>query len=114
MFGFGLKDKAKKILENDIGVHRPVPSWLNSIVKQGKKQNFNEYDIAINYCMTEWEFNIDQALKLDFDKEIKETYYKNIQSQRHNLKKIEHLAHQDMPVSDRINQIIKDSKKLIK
>ena len=44
----------------------------------------------------------------------KETYYKNIQSQRHNLKKIEHLAHQDMPVSDRINQIIKDSKKLIK
>ena len=114
MFGFGLKDKAKKILENNIGVHRPTPSWLNHIVKIGKQQDFNEYDVAINYCMTEWEFNIDQCLTRDFDKEIKEMHYKNIQSQRKNLKKIEHLAHQDMPFTDRINQIIKNSKKLIK
>ena len=113
MFGFSLKDKAKKILENDIGIHRPTPSWLNHIVKQGNQQEFNEYDVVINYCMTEWEFNIDQSLKLNSSKEIKQIHYKNIHSQRNNLKKIEHLAHQDMPFSDRINQIIKNSKTLI-
>ena len=114
MFGFGLKDKAKKILENDIGIHRPTPSWLNHIVREGKKQEYNEYDVAIYYCMTEWEFYIDQSLKLNSSKEIKQIHYKNIHSQRNNLKKIEHLAHQDMPFSDRINQIIKNSKTLIK
>ena len=111
MFGFGLKDKAKKILENDIGVHRPTPSWLNSIVKQGKKQNFNEYDIAINYCMTEWEFYINETIRHGNNKEY---WYQQIQSQRENLRKIEHLAHSDLDYRERVNQIINKSKELIK
>ena len=111
MFGFGLKDKAKKILENDIGVFFPTQSWLNSIVKQGKSQNFNEYDVVINYCMTEWEFEITQAIKFGDNKEY---LHQQIHSQREKLRKIEHLAHPDLDYRERVNQIIKKSKELIK
>jgi|TARA_B100000315_G_scaffold242086_1_gene263842 hypothetical protein len=113
MFGFGLKDKAKKILENDIGIRRPTQSWLNHIVKQGKPQDFNEYDVVINYCMTEWEYSIDRAMRSD-DKELKILSHKMIHSERDSLRKIEHLAHPDLDYRERVNQIIKKSKELIK
>jgi len=111
MFGFSLKDKAKKILENDIGIYRPTSSWLNHIVRQGKPQEYNEYDVAIYFCMTEWEFNMDHALQHG-DKESKKHWYKTIHSQIKLLRKIEHLAHQDLPFRARIDQIIKKSEEL--
>jgi hypothetical protein len=116
MFGFGLKDKAKKILEDDIGVFSPTPSWLNHIVSEGKKQEYNEYDIAICYCITEWDFEIDQAIKFDSNKEY---IHQQIKSQREKLSKIEHLAHQDLTFQDlsfrkKIDQIVKKSEELLK
>ena len=42
MFGFGLKDKSKKVLEEIFELYEPTPSWLSSIVKQGKPQDYNE------------------------------------------------------------------------
>ena len=111
MFGFGLKDKAKKILENDIGVFFPTQSWLNSIVKQGKPQGYNEYDVAIWYLITDWEFEIDNAIRTG---DSKEYWHQEIHSQREKLRKIEHLAHQDTNFLDKINQIIKKSKELKK
>ena len=41
MFGFSLKDKAKKILDNDIGHYNPTNSWLKHIIKLGKLQEYN-------------------------------------------------------------------------
>ena len=92
MFGFGIKDKAKKILENQIGIFEPTSSWLNSIVTQGKQQDYNEYDVAIWYCITEWKFEIDNAINTNFNRGY---YYTQIKAQMENLKEIEKSAHQD-------------------
>ena len=61
MFGFSLKEKTIKLLENEIGHFNPTKKWLDHIIKIGKPQEFNEYDVAINYLMTEWEFKINQC-----------------------------------------------------
>ena len=116
MFGFSLKDKAKKILENDIGHYNPTNSWLNHVIKQGKPQEFNEYDVVINYLMTDWEFKINQCLESPniFKKEIRKAWYKTIHSERKKFSTMEHLAHQDLNFRDRCSQIIKNSKTLIK
>ena len=116
MFGFSLKEKAIKILENDIGHYNPTNSWLNHIVKQGKSQEFNEYDVVINYLMTEWEFKINQCLQSPdtFKKEIRKSWYKTIHDERKKFKLIEHKAHQDLDFRDRCSKIIKNSKTLIK
>ena len=53
MFGFSLKEKTIKLLENEIGHFNPTKKWLDHIIKIGKPQEFNEYDVAINYLMTE-------------------------------------------------------------
>ena len=60
MFGFGLKDKSKKVLNNHFKREGGwTPSWLNSIVNDGKIQGYNEYDVAIWYLITEWQWMID-------------------------------------------------------
>ena len=42
MFGFGLKDKAKKILENDIGIRRPTQVGLITLLnKENLKISMN-------------------------------------------------------------------------
>jgi hypothetical protein len=116
MFGFSLKEKAKKILENDIGHYNPTSSWLNSIIKQGSSQEFNEYDVVINYLMTDWEFKINQCLENPdlFGKEIRKTWANTIKSERKRFEFFEHKAHQDLDFRDRCSRILKDSKKILK
>ncbi|MDC0426402.1 hypothetical protein OAM08_00225 [Pelagibacteraceae bacterium] len=116
MFGFSLKDKAKKILENDIGHFNPTNSWLNHIIKQGNSQDFNEYDVVINYLMTDWEFKINEVLNRPdaFKKEIRKSWYKSINSEMKKFKLIEHKAHQDLDFRDRCKDLIKKSKFLNK
>ena len=117
MFGFSLKDKAKKILKDDFWHSDPTNSWLNHIIKVGKKQEFNEYDVVITYLMTDWEFKINSCLQNPdmFKKEIRKSWYKTINAERKKFKQMmEHKAHQDLDFRDRCSQIIKNSKKLIK
>ena len=116
MFGFSLKDKAKKILENDIGHYNPTNSWLNHIIKLGKLQEYNEYDVVIMYLMTEWEFKINQCIERpdDFGKEIRKSWYESINSERKKFKLMEHKAHQDLDFRDRCSRILKDSKNILK
>ena len=116
MFGFSLKDKAKKILKDEFWNSEPTNSWLNHIVKQGKLQDYNEYDVVINYLMTEWEFKINECMQRpdDFGKEIRKSWYKSINSERKKFKLMEHKAHQDLDFRDRCSRILKDSKKILK
>jgi hypothetical protein len=116
MFGFSLKDKTKKLLENEFKNFNPTNSWLNHIIKQGKPQEFNEYDVAINYLMTEWEFKIQQCKENPemFGKEIRKSWLKTIKSERKIFKLIEHKAHQDLDFRDRCARIIKEAEKVLK
>tara|TARA_B100000886_G_scaffold97076_1_gene64424 strand:+ start:734 stop:1084 length:351 start_codon:yes stop_codon:yes gene_type:complete len=116
MFGFSLKEKTIKLLEDEIGHFNPTKKWLDHIIKIGKPQEFNEYDVAINYLMTEWEFKINQCKDNPdmFGKEIRKSWYKTINQERKKFAKIEHLAHQDLDFRDRSARIIKNSKSLIK
>jgi len=49
MFGFGLKAKAEKVIEDDLDyfVSQMYRNRFNHIVKQGKSRGYNEYEIAI-------------------------------------------------------------------
>jgi hypothetical protein len=114
MFGFGLKDKAKKIIENDIGHYGPWSGWLSRIVSQGKKKGYNEYDVVVMYLLTQWEFDINHAITLESDKEHKDSLYKRIHIEKDNFNKIKHLVHSDLDYRERFDNIIKQSEELLK
>tara|TARA_Y100000768_G_C23955511_1_gene672550 strand:- start:843 stop:1157 length:315 start_codon:yes stop_codon:yes gene_type:complete len=97
MFGFGLKDKSKKVLEEIFELYGPTPSWLSSIVKQGKPQDYNEYDVAIWYMINEWEFQINQ----NSDNLWIEQMNKQIEA----VNKISKFAHKDTGFESRISSI---------
>ena len=116
MFGFGLKDKTKKVLEKEFNHFNPTIRWLNHIIKQGNSQDFNEYDVAINYLMTDWEFKIQQCRDNPdvFGKEIKKSWLKTIKTEIKLLKLVEHKAHQDLDFRDRCKKIITEAEVVLK
>ena len=97
MFGFGLKDKSKKVLEETFGEHNPTPSWLSSIIKEGRPQEYNEYDVGIWYMITEWEFQINNNSD--------NLWIDNINDQIKAVNKISDYAHHDTGFESRIKNI---------
>ena len=97
MFGFGLKDKSKKVLEEIFELYRPTPSWLSSIVKQGKPQDYNEYDVAIWYMINEWEFLINTRSD--------NLWIEEMNKQIEAVNKISKFAHKDTGFESRIFSI---------
>ena len=113
MFGFGLKDKAKKILNNHFNRDGGwTPSWLNSVVSQGKDQGYNEYDVVIWYLLTDWQWSIDTWKDRDDSPETKERIYDEIIDEIKLLKQISHLAHEDTGFQVKVNEIEELSKLL--
>lgn len=116
MFGFGLKDKSKKILNEHFNKGGGwTPSWLNSIVSQGKSQGYNEYDVAVWYLITEWQWLIDMESNKETEsgKENKKRIYHAIQKEIELTNKIKHLAHQDTGFEEKIDAINKSLKYLM-
>ena len=75
-------------------------------------RNIREH-LATVYCLTHWEFYIDQKMRLE-DKDGKEWLYNEIQNERKNFSKIQHLVHSDLDYLERFNELIKKSEELLK
>mgnify|MGYP000107431421 FL=1 len=114
MFGFGLKGKAKKILNNHFNREGGwTPSWLNSIVSQGKSQGYNEYDVVIWYLITDWQWSIDTWKDIDDSPETTNRLYEEINEEIELLNQISHLAHEDTGFHSKVIEI-KEASKLLK
>jgi|TARA_B100001250_G_C19775066_1_gene779155 hypothetical protein len=114
MFGFGLKDKTKKVLNNHFKREGAwTPSWLNSVVNDGKLQGYNEYDAAIWYLITDWQWMIDTWKNRGAeDKETKDRIFKEIHDEIALVDAISHLAHEDTGFQSRIADIARDAQQL--
>ena len=116
MFGFGLKDKSKKVLNEHFNREGAwTPSWLNSVVSQGKSQGYNEYDVVIWYLINDWKWTIDTWKDRGTDSEsTKQRLYKEIQEEIELANQIKHLAHQDTGLETKVDEIKRESEQLIK
>ena len=97
MFGFGLKDKSKKVLEENFQYSSPTASWLKSIVKQGQPQDYNEYDVAIWYMITEWEFQLNNNSE--------NLWVEKMNEEIEAVNKISNFAHKDTGFESRVSAI---------
>ena len=114
MFGFGLKDKAKKILNNHFNRDGGwTPSWLNSIVSRGKSQGYNEYDVVVWYLLNDWQWSIDTWKDRHDAPETRNEILQDITKEIDLLNQISHLAHQDTGFQSKVNEI-QESLKLLK
>tara|TARA_B110000196_G_scaffold272404_1_gene248321 strand:- start:6 stop:353 length:348 start_codon:yes stop_codon:yes gene_type:complete len=105
MFGFGLKDKSKKLLNDHFDCEGYwTTSWLNSIVSQGKAQGYNEYDVVIWYWITDQGFLIN-TWKDHESQESKMDIYRGIQDTLSKIDEIKHLAHQDTGYQAKLDEI---------
>jgi hypothetical protein len=111
MFGFGLKDKSKKVLNNHFKREGAwTPSWLNSIVNDGKIQGYNEYDVAIWYLITDWQWMIDTwKNRGEEDKETKDRIFQEINDEIVLVNEISHLANADTGFKERVAELAKYS-----
>jgi hypothetical protein len=116
MFGLSLKDKSKKVLNEHFKMEGGwTPSWLNSLVSQGKNQGYNEYDVAIYYKLNsmEWLINVWKDHETASAEE-KQKIYKGIHEDISLIYEIQHLAHADTDFLERLSQIVKKSEILHK
>ena len=108
MLGLGIKAKAKKIIEDDLGyfVTPMYTNRFNHIVRVGKSSGHNEYSMAISfvlYCKENlYETWSDESGKVT-DKEIID----NIQARSKDIERIVHLANiSQTEFKERLNELV--------